>query len=1018
MKKRISSLMAMLLLIILGSQALYLDNSKELLKFRSIIQEARSMEGLSSEPANSYKPYVVYKDFTLTFYCDDLRNSREGTIYNLNEGANEPEWLKDEKNRNVEKVVFDASFANARPTTTYSWFQNCDIMKEVKGLNYLNTSKVKNMHTMFAFCRKLKSVDVSHFNTKEVQDMGAMFSLCTSLETINLGSFDTSNLWMMMSMFNQCQSLTEINLSSFNTSKVEYFSYLFNGCNSLKKIYLGSGFASTNNASCDETFGECQNLTNIIFTGDIPASINSKFFESVGTTASPATLVVPKQYKANYQAKFDGDSFYGGHFSLQETNAIVGDVNGDGEVNEVDVAEVEKVILDPSIQRLPAMDVNQDGEVNAADIVVIVNIIKIGSNPNTGSGYFWLGTYLPKSSTFPTLGGKEVAGIVTTYTSLDDAMAKASRAYSAGEYAVVMYPSSWGTKDDLVLMDSANKTYYAIKKKVLSDFPDYNYYESTEKIGFNATITLSTETAAKAAGASIYKTPVAPTPSTGNDNTDTELEDEELYEEVANDLHNFLTKNSGATIESIQAEIKKYPSVTYEVKNDILYLRINNKYDIICDPYCKTRVKKTEDDLGKLNIEGLLEEINNALYPKTSNTRVGYSQNLYNTNSLTRGWLNRKILNKAKILIWDPWELTKKGREEEPEKELTQLLNRINGLEVTSHTGRAATLSDIKSFKDYDVVYMCCHGLQEGGIYVRIFDNKCPPNIISGTGKNTCEGMTIKKEDLEEYLPKNMSKTILWTAICWGYLHLKEMAKNRKVVAFAGCDNECVTSVPEFIFSNFITELYSGATVLNAAMSSFPIEMNRGFEINSLNYYSSTNDNTVKTDYNNYYNPNTNTRISGSFIIDCNNPDITGKVLIEPMSPIDNRPRVSLTGPYEWYNSSTATRGTTRANNEGGVKYGFWIKNINTGKVTETEIDHSVLLVYSRQDYKKMISRLELLCNTEELEPGTYEYSTYLVVDGEKEYSKEKYEFKKEETSDQGTSGENKDPIHIIPIYR
>ena len=36
--------------------------------------------------------------------------------------------------------------------------------------------------------------------------------------------------------------------------------------------------------------------------------------------------------------------------------------------------------------------------------------------------YFWLGTYFPKSNTFPTINGQEVSGIVTTYTSLEDAM--------------------------------------------------------------------------------------------------------------------------------------------------------------------------------------------------------------------------------------------------------------------------------------------------------------------------------------------------------------------------------------------------------------------------------------------------------------------------------------------------------------------------------------------------------------------------------------------------------------------
>lgn len=132
--------------------------------------------------------------------------------------------------------------------------------------------------------------------------------------------------------------------------------------------------------------------------------------------------------------------------------------------------------------------------------------------------YFWLGNTYPTKSNLSMMIGTEVDGLFTTFTSLGEAMDNASRDYSAGEYAVVLYPLSWGAKDDLVFLDSANKKYYATKQKTVSDFPDYLYYESTDKIGANTTIKLSTKKNAEDAGATLYEkvTPVNPEPGPVN----------------------------------------------------------------------------------------------------------------------------------------------------------------------------------------------------------------------------------------------------------------------------------------------------------------------------------------------------------------------------------------------------------------------------------------------------------------------------------------------------------------------
>lgn len=436
-------------------------------------------------------PYVVYNDGTLTFYCDNQRSSRLGTTYDLNVGEEEPAWY--ENRSSVTKVVFDSSFASARPTTGHEWFDGCISLTEIEGMEYLNTSEMTFMDEMFFFCNSLSSVDLSHFDTSNVTDMRAMFSGCSGLMSVDLSHFDTPNVKNVGAMFYSCSSLTEIDLSNFDTSKATT-NYLFRDCTNLREVTFGQKFESSEHQWFVDAFDGCTSIKTIKFTGDIPACINSKFFTGVGTSDAPATLIVPGQYKDNYQAKFDGKKFFSGYFVLKT-------FSDDGVMNKEDIAEVVSEILNPSEEYDPNKDVNHDGVVNVADVVELVNIINSGEG--TGSGYFWMGNYLPNSNNFPTINGKEVEGIVTTYTSLDEAMAKASRTYSAGEWAIVMYPSSWGTKDDLVLLDNENKKYYKILRRDISDFPDYTYYETTIKIVDNTTITLSTESLAKAAGATL-----------------------------------------------------------------------------------------------------------------------------------------------------------------------------------------------------------------------------------------------------------------------------------------------------------------------------------------------------------------------------------------------------------------------------------------------------------------------------------------------------------------------------------
>ena len=146
---------------------------------------------IASKVAESYAVFDEATN-TLTFKHD---TNKPAGAFALNEGDNAPGWYKsndDGSNANIiKKVVFDASFANARPTSCYKWFYGCTDLTTIEGIEYLNTENVTNMGWMFSDCEALTILDVSNFDTKNVTNMRYMFSICFALTTLDVSNFDT-----------------------------------------------------------------------------------------------------------------------------------------------------------------------------------------------------------------------------------------------------------------------------------------------------------------------------------------------------------------------------------------------------------------------------------------------------------------------------------------------------------------------------------------------------------------------------------------------------------------------------------------------------------------------------------------------------------------------------------------------------------------------------------------------------------------------------------------------------------
>ena len=209
-----------------------------------------------------FTPGCAYAEFdnvteTLTFRYKGVKP--EGA-YGLNEGRNLPDW--NNLGTNVKKVVFDASFASARPTNCYGWFKGFTNLTTIEGFEYLNTENVTNMTGVFNGCSALTSLDLTNFNTAKVTDMKLLFANCSALESLDLSMFNTENVTSMPSMFNGATNLKTLNVSNFNTEKVNNMGHMFANCPNLTSLDLSS-FNTKGVEYVDNIFKNCSNLTTI-----------------------------------------------------------------------------------------------------------------------------------------------------------------------------------------------------------------------------------------------------------------------------------------------------------------------------------------------------------------------------------------------------------------------------------------------------------------------------------------------------------------------------------------------------------------------------------------------------------------------------------------------------------------------------------------------------------------------------------------------------------------------------------
>lgn len=259
-------------------------------------------------------------------------------------------------------VVFTPDFAQALPETCYYWFRNFEQLETIEGMEYLNTSQVTSMQSMFENCWSLKTIDVN--------------------------SFDMSNVTTTYRMFFDCFNLTTIYCD--NTWNVATSNAMF--------AYDYELVGAVSYRSSMENDGTMANPTTGYFTGKWAVNISLSFEH--GTVSSDkdwaytneiVTLTVTPDsgYKLETLTVTDANAdvveVVDNAFTMPASNVTVnatfirlpGDLNGDGVVDVSDVNLLINVILGKAgiEDCVNTPDLNDDNRVDIADVNLLVNII-------------------------------------------------------------------------------------------------------------------------------------------------------------------------------------------------------------------------------------------------------------------------------------------------------------------------------------------------------------------------------------------------------------------------------------------------------------------------------------------------------------------------------------------------------------------------------------------------------------------------------------------------------------------
>ncbi len=211
--------------------------------------------------------------------------------------------------------------------------------------------------SVFTGCKNLTSVTIPNSVTSIVS---VAFSGCSGLTSVTIPNSVTN---IEHGAFSGCSGLTSVTIPNSVTS---IGSSAFSGCSGLTSLTIGNSVTSIQ----DNAFANCGELMNVYcLATNVPTAVSTAFD---GSYPEYITLHVPEEAVENYRSTAPWSSF-GTILPLP----LVGDANGNGEVEIGDVTSVLTLMATPEATGYDnkAADANGNGEIEIGDVTTILTIM-------------------------------------------------------------------------------------------------------------------------------------------------------------------------------------------------------------------------------------------------------------------------------------------------------------------------------------------------------------------------------------------------------------------------------------------------------------------------------------------------------------------------------------------------------------------------------------------------------------------------------------------------------------------